>query len=169
MLVFKRIIFASVISLLICGTSYAQTYYYAYNGYSKGVFNWQGFTKQQTDALIKEGFAELNKHSKLKILPWSGKGNYQLVIKFSNKVPYNALAVMDGNTILINSNRPVQKVNCRAVIVHETLHYFKYKAPPPNDKWGHSTDPNCAYNINGNCDKLCAAEIAFLQKKFGKK
>lgn len=156
--------------LLFFSTSLtAQTYYYAYNGYSKGVFNWNGYTKQQTDAFIKEAFAELNKHSKMQIKPWSGKGGYQIVIKFSDKVPYNALAVMDGKTILINSKRPVKPVNCRAIIVHEFLHYLNYKAPPPNDKWGHSTDPKCAYNINGNWDKLCPAEINFLVKKFGKK
>lgn len=166
---FKKFILSVFIILVFSLSSYAQTYYYAYNGYTKGVFNWKGYTKQQTDAFIKEAFAELNKHSKMQIKPWSGKGKYHLVVKFSNKVPYNALAVMDGNTILINSNRPVKPVNCRAIIVHETLHYLKYQAPPPNDKWGHSTDPNCAYNINGNCDKLCAAEINFLIKKFGKK
>lgn len=157
------------VSLVLCFSANAQTYYYAYNGYTKGTFNWQGYTKQQTDQFIKEAFAEFNRHSKLQIKPWSGKGSYQLVIKFSDKVPYNALAVMDGKTILINTKRPVKPNNCRAIILHETLHYLKYTAPPPNDKWGHSKDNNCAYNINGNCDKLCPAEIAFLQKKYGKK
>lgn len=169
MITIKRTALAFIFTAMICVATYAQTYYYAYSGYSKGPFNWKGFTKQQTDALIKQGFAELSKHSKMKVLPWSGKGKYHITVKFSNKVPYNALAVMDGNTMLINTTRPVKEVNCRSIVVHEFLHYLKYKANPAADKWGHSGDKNCAFNINGNVDKLCPAEIAFLQKKFGKK
>jgi hypothetical protein len=105
----------------------------------------------------------------MQVKPWSGKGSYQITIKFSNKVPYNALAVMDGNTMLISKTRPVQPVNCRSVVIHEFFHYLNYKANPQADKWGHSNDKNCAFNINGNIDKLCPAEVQFLINKFGKK
>jgi len=158
-----------IITILICTTSFAQTYYYSYSGYSKETFNWPGMTKQQTNALIQEAFTEVNKHSKMQVKPWSGKGAYQFTIKFSNKIPYNALAVMDGSTMLISTTRPVKPVNCRSVVIHEFFHYLKYKANPSADKWGHSPDKNCAFNINGNIDKLCPAEINFLVSKFGKK
>lgn len=162
-----------LLSLIFCFlftvSCFSQTYYYSYNGYSKGGFNWPGMTKEQTNKLIQEAFAEINKHSKMQVKPWSGKGKYHITIKFSNKIPYNALAVMDGKTMLISTTRPVKPVNCRSVVIHEFFHYLKYKANPPADKWGHSRDKNCAFNINGNIDKLCPAEINFLIKKFGKK
>lgn len=161
--------FCFLFCILFATTAHAQTYYYSYSGYSKGGFNWPGMTKEKTNSLIQEAFAEINKHSKMQVKPWSGKGNYQITIKFSDKVPYNALAVMDGSTMLISKTRPVQPVNCRSVVIHEFFHYLKYKANPAADKWGHSGDKNCSFNINGNVDKLCPAEINFLISKFGKK
>lgn len=157
--------------LLFCSTALGQTYYYAINQ-KTAPFRWPGRTQAQTVALVSEALAEFNRHSKLQIKPWTGKGPYHIVFAFSPKVAMNALAtaeVKNGRAwITINSVRPVSDKAARSVILHELFHEpLKYRATPPADKWGHHPDRTCVSNINASSDKLCPDEIAWLRRRYG--
>jgi hypothetical protein len=159
-------------ALLSC-SAFSQTFYYAISQKS-APFRWPGRTEAQTRALISEAFAEFNRHSKLQIKPWSGKGPYHIVFAFSPKVAHNALGTAETKNgrawITINSVRPVADKAARSVILHELFHEpLRFKANPPADKWGHHPDKACVFNINASSDKLCPAEIDWLKKRYGAK
>jgi len=141
--------------------------YYSYKNYNNS-FAVKGFSKEKTNTMIQNAFNEMSKYSNLKIFPWRKGLPVNFSIQFSSKVTYNALAVTSGSKIIVSNTRPMTEKVVKTVMQHELLHYLKYKANPPADKWGHSTDKKCVYNINGNAPSLCAAEINFLQNKYGK-
>lgn len=144
-----------------------QTYlYYSYKNYGNS-FAVRGFTKEKTNAMIQNAFNEMSKVSGLKILPWRKGLPVHFSIQFSSQVSRNALAVMDKKKMIISSTRPMTEKVFKTVVQHELLHFIKYKANPPADKWYHSTDKSCVYNINGNAPKLCPAEISWLKSKYG--
>lgn len=140
--------------------------YYSYKNYNSS-FAVRGFSKDKTNLMIQNALNEMSKVSGLKILPWRKGNPVHFSIQFSSKVSQNALAVMDKNNIIISTVRPMTEAVVKTVIQHETLHYLKYKANPPADKWYHSQDKNCVYNINGNALGLCAAEQNWLRSKYG--
>jgi hypothetical protein len=158
-------------SFLLAAEGFSQTYYWAVNR-NAAAFRWPGRTEAQTSALVNEALAEFNKHSKLQIKPWSGKGPYHIVFAFNPKVAQNALGTAETKNgralITINSVRPVSDKAARSVILHELFHKpLRYKASPPADKWGHHPNQGCVFNINASSDKLCPDEIAWLRKKYG--
>jgi hypothetical protein len=164
-----------VVALLLLATSsaFGQTYYYAINR-KAAPFRWPGRTEAQTFALFNQAFAEFNKHSKLQIKPWSGKGPYHIVFAFNPKVAMNALATAQTKNgkalITINSRRPVSDKAARSVVLHEVFHQpLRYKANPAADKWGHHPNKACVFNINASSDKLCPDEIAWLRRRYGAK
>jgi hypothetical protein len=140
--------------------------YYSYRNYNSS-FAVRGFTTAQTNVMIQGAFAELSKVSGLKVLPWKGGGSPSFSIQFSSKVEHNALAVMDKNKMIISNVRPMTAGVLKTVVQHELLHFLKYKVNPAADKWGHSPDKSCVFNINGNAPKLCPAEEQWLKSKYG--
>lgn len=140
--------------------------YYSYKNYNSS-FAVRGFTNAQTNAMIQGAFAELSKVSGLKVLPWRKGLPVHFSIQFSSKVSQNALAVMDKNKMIISTTRPMTAKVVKTVVQHEFLHFLKYKVSPAADKWGHSPDKNCVFNINGNAPKLCPAEEQWLKSKYG--
>jgi len=140
--------------------------YYSYKNYNN-TFAVRGFSKDKTNLMIQNALNEMSKVSGLKIMPWRKGNPVHFSIQFSSKVSQNALAVMDKNNMIISTVRPMTEAVVKTVIQHETLHYLKYKANPPADKWYHSQDKNCVYNINGNAPGLCVAEQNWLRSKYG--
>lgn len=140
--------------------------YYSYKNYNNS-FAVRGFSRDKTNLMIQNAFNEMSKVSGLKIMPWRKGKPVHFSIQFSSQVSRNALAVMDKNKMIISSVRPMTEAVVKTVIQHETLHFLKYKANPPADKWYHSQDKKCVYNINGNAPSLCAAEQNWLRSKYG--
>ncbi len=159
--------------LLFSCSAFGQTYFYAINQ-KAAPFRWPGRTQAQTLALVNQALAEFNRHSKLQIKPWTGKGPYHIVFAFSPKVAHNALGTAETKNgrawITINSVRPVSDKAARSVILHELFHEpLKFKANPAADKWGHHPNQACVFNINASSDKLCPDEIAWLRRRYGAK
>jgi hypothetical protein len=140
--------------------------YYSYKNYNSS-FAVRGFSRDKTNLMIQNALNEMSKVSGLKIAPWRKGKPVHFSVQFSSKVTYNALAVMDKNKMIISSVRPMTEAVVKTVIQHEILHFLKYKANPPADKWYHSQDKKCVYNINGNAPSLCAAEQNWLRSKYG--
>jgi hypothetical protein len=140
--------------------------YYSYKNYNNS-FAVRGFSRDKTNLMIQNALNEMSKVSGLKIVPWRKGKPVHFSVQFSSKVTYNALAVMDKNKMIISSVRPMTEAVVKTVIQHEILHFLKYKANPPADKWYHSQDKKCVYNINGNAPSLCAAEQNWLRSKYG--
>jgi len=140
--------------------------YYSYKNYGNS-FAVRGFSKEKTNAMIQNAFNEMSAASGLKILPWRKGKSVNFSIEFSSKVTYNALAVTSKSRIIVSNIRPMTERVVKTVLQHELLHYLKYKASPAADKWSHSRDKDCVYNINGNAPKLCQAEINWLRSKYG--
>jgi hypothetical protein len=162
-----------VFLVLATSSSFAQTFFYAVNR-KAAPFRFPGRTEAQTAELFSQAFAEFNRHSKLQIKPWSGKGPYHIVFAFSPKVAMNALAtaeVKNGKAfITVNSVRAVNDKAARSVVLHEVFHQpLQFKANPAADKWGHHPHQNCVFNINASSDKLCPDEIAWLRRRYGTK
>lgn len=169
----RRGLIAWFFCVLFACSAFGQTYFYAVNRQA-APFRWPGRTEAQTAALVQQALAEFNRHSKLQIQPWSGRGPYHIVFAFSPRVAHNALGtaeVRNGRAwITINSVRPVSDQAARSVILHELFHEpLRYRANPAADKWGHHPNQNCVFNINASSDRLCQDEIAWLRRRFGAK
>jgi len=140
--------------------------YYSYKNYNNS-FAVRGFSKDKTNIMIQNAFNEMSAVSGLKIMPWRKGKSVNFSIEFSSKVTYNALAVTDKSRIIVSNTRPMTEKVVKTVLQHELLHYLKYKASQPADKYYHSRDNICVYNINGNAPKLCQEEINWLRSKYG--
>jgi hypothetical protein len=108
-------------------------------------------------------------------VPWTGQGDYHLIIDFRGVLNRNAAGQFEQpNRIVLSSSRDfnLKEGNryriAHTLIQHETLHFLNYRANPSADSYGHSKDISCAAHIGVTAPFLCPKEVLWLQSKFGK-